>query len=347
MGKGVRGFARSPVIKADPEGLKADLRWSSDLRQVLVIMARIAYLDQNAWVTLARGSWDREQYPMEHSALTRIVELVQGNDIVVPLSFANLYETSKINVPHRRANMARAQALISNGVVFRGRRRILGETLTAYIANKRSIPRREPPQNWFLSDLWFESGGDYSPESYGFKISDRVIDFIRQDPARAMFDYLAFGDEATRLEAVRRYSAGSADLIARIEARRAIIANESLATRRRAYGARLIIDELDFIFATARNLGLSWLTVHDIGSSLTRSIAENIPVLNVERELVVRLEDQNRSISENDLRDMMAFITVLPLADIIIAEKQFVNLARQARLDERYNSTLMTSIFDL
>jgi hypothetical protein len=310
-------------------------------------MARIAYLDQNAWVSLARGSWDQERYPKEHSALIRIVELVRGNEIIVPLSFANLYETAKINVPHRRANMARAQALISNGVVFRSRRRILGETLAAYIANKRSIHRPEPPQNWFLSDLWFESGGDYSPESYGFKISGRVIDFIRQDPARSMFDYLAFGDEATRLEAVRRYSAGSADLIARIEARRALVANEPLAMRRRAYGARLVIDELDFIFATARNLGLGWSTVQDIGSSLVRSMTVDIPVLNIERELVVRLEDQNRRISENDLRDMMAFTTVLPLADIIVAEKQFVNLARQARLDEHYKTAFMTSIFDL
>lgn len=310
-------------------------------------MTRIAYFDQNAWVSLARGSWDKERYPKEHAVLMKVVELVRGNDIVVPLSFANLYETSKINVPYRRANIARAQALISKGAVFRGRRRILGETLTAYIADKHSLPRRDLPQTWFLSDLWFESGGEYSPENYGFKIADRVIDFIRQDPARAMFDYLAFDDEATRLEAVRRYSADSADLIASIEARRAIIANEPLALRKRAYGARLIIDELDFIFATARDLGLGWSTVRDIGSSLVRGMTVDIPVFNIERELVVRLEDQHRAVSENDLRDMMAFMTVLPLADIIIAEKQFVNLARQARLDERYNTTLMTSIFDL
>jgi hypothetical protein len=44
---------------------------------------------------------------------------------------------------------------------------------------------------------------------------------------------------------------------------------------------------------------------------------------------------------------MMAFMTVLPLADVMVAEKQFVNLARQARLDKRYNTCLMTSIFDL
>ena len=170
---------------------------------------------------------------------------------------------------------------------------------------------------------------------------------IRRDAGRTLFEYLAFPDEQERLKAVRRYSAGSADLIARIEARRALVAGEPLALRKRAYGAQLIIDELDFIFAVAQNLGLNRLTVADLGSSFVRGMIVNVPLLNVERELVVRLEDQGRPVSENDLRDMWAFMTVLPLADVIVAEKQFVNLVWQARLDERYGTTLFTSIFEL
>lgn len=71
-----------------------------------------------------------------------------------------------------------------------------------------------------------------------------------------------------------------------------------------------------------------------------------MPILNVERELVVRLEDQARAIDENDLRDLMAFMTVLPLADVVVAEKPFVNLACQSRLGEAYGTKLLTSIFD-
>jgi hypothetical protein len=310
-------------------------------------MARIVYFDQNVWVTLAKGSWDKERYPTEHEALTKVVEFVESGSITAPLTFANIYETFKINVPARRTNMALTQSLISGGKVFRGRRRIFSETLTAYLAKKSAMARPYSTQNWFLSDLWFEAAEEYSMELYGFKISDSVINFIRQDPGRALFDYLANSNEKVRLDAVRRYSADSADLIARIESRRSLVVGEPLALRKRIYSARLIIDELDFIFATAQGLGLSWSTVGDIGSSLIRSIAVDVPILNIERELVVRLEDQGREISENDLRDMMAFVTVLPYADIVIAEKQFVNLSRQARLDERYETRMLTSIFDL
>src|SRR3546814_15712923 len=74
------------------------------------------------------------------------------------------------------------------------------------------------------------------------------------------------------MEAVRRYSAGSADLIQRIEGRRAIVSGETLALRKRAYGAQLLLDELEFVLATGRTLGLNWSTVRDIGSTLARSI---------------------------------------------------------------------------
>jgi hypothetical protein len=309
--------------------------------------SKILYLDQNAWVALARGAWDKAEFAKEHAALATVIDGVQRCNLTVPLSFSNIYETAKINDPVRRINMARTQAIISGGKVFRGRRRIFAETLASYLAEWFSLTHPAPPEHWFLSDLWFETAADYHPELYGYEISQCVLDYVQANPAETLFDYLAFNDEAVRVEAVRRYSASSSELVARIEARRAIVAAETLALRKRAYGARLIIDEIEFILETGRGLGLEWHTVRDIGSSLMRGLTVEVPVLNVERELVLRLEDQARAISENDLRDMDAFTVVLPLADIMVAEKPFVNLARQGRLDERYETTLLTTIFQL
>ncbi len=312
-----------------------------------LLTPRILYLDQNAWVALARGAWDKRSYPAEHAALATVVGAIRDKGLIVPLSFTNLYETGKINDPVRRANMARTQAVISGGRVFRGRRRIFGETLTAYLVARFGLPEPPRPEHWFLSDLFFEAAADYTPELFGFKISQRVLDFIRSRPAEALFDYLALSNEEVRLEAVRRYSASSAELVAAIEARRALVAGESFALRRRAYGARLIIDEIDFILAAGRRLGLGWTDVRDIGGPLLRSLSADVPVLRAERELAIRLEDQAHSLDENDLRDMSAFTTVLPLADIVVAEKQFVNLARQAGLGEKYRTALLTDITEL
>src|SRR3546814_4770235 len=114
----------------------------------------IVFSDKSAWMPLARGEGDKSEFPRENVALKKGIEQVKYEAIMVPLTFANIYETTKINDPVRRANMARTQALISDGMVFRGRRRILGETLADHIAGKLSIPRPAPEKNWFLSDLW-------------------------------------------------------------------------------------------------------------------------------------------------------------------------------------------------
>ena len=44
---------------------------------------------------------------------------------------------------------------------------------------------------------------------------------------------------------------------------------------------------------------------------------------------------------------MQSFCAVIPYADAIVAENMFVNLARQAKLDRKYQTRIYTSIFDL
>ena len=307
---------------------------------------RILYLDQNAWIALARGAWDRNDHPREHQALTEVVTAIKQHELIVPLSFANMYETMKVNDPARRINLARVQAVVSGARVFRGRRRILTDTLRAYLCSRFGFASDPPTEGWFLSGLWLEAAADYSPEICDFQVSDRVLRYIRENPVETLLDYLAFTHDDVRTEAVRRYTVGSAELVAAIEGRRAIAAGETFALRKRAYGARMVIDEIEFILDTGRSLGLEWKDVRDVGSSLVRSIVVDIPILDVERELVVRLEDQDKPITENDLRDMSAFTTTLPFAHFVIAEKPFVNLAKQARLDVRYDTALLTTIFD-
>lgn len=305
---------------------------------------RLLYLDQNAWIALAQGAWDKTAHPRQYAALVRIITAIQGGHVIAPLSFTNIYETAKINDPVRRTHLAGVQSSLSAGRVFRGRRRILEETLSTVLAERFQIERPAPASDWFLSDLWFEAAADYSPEIYGFTVPDALLIHMRQDPGHALFAFLTAGDETIRVESVRRYSADSAALVARLEARRALVAGETFALRRRAYAAQLLVDELDAILSIARTLGLPWTTAADFGASLAKRLILDLPVLNVERELVVRLEDQARATEENDLRDMAAFITILPLADLFVAERQFVNLAHQAGLGRQYGTTLLTDV---
>ena len=84
-----------------------------------------------------------------------------------------------------------------------------------------------------------------------------------------------------------------------------------------------------------------------MGSSNARKIISEVAAYYVEREIAVRLESESRPIAENDLRDMQSFCAVVPYADEIIAENQFASLAKQGRLDKKYDTRIATSIFVL
>jgi hypothetical protein len=305
---------------------------------------RYLYLDQNAWIGLAKGAWSPAEFPREHTALSTVTEAVDAHRVLVPLSFTNIYETFKINDPVRREHLAHVQSSISAGWVLRSRRSLFGQTLAQYLAATFSLPVAPLPERWFLSDLWIEAAADYTPEQFGLEISNRLLGLMRANPAVSLFHYLAGTEEEVRAEGVRRYSASSRNVIAGLEKRRGRAAGETLAVRKRAYGATLLIDEFEFILGVARELGLQWQNVSDIGSSLARKLMVEVPVLDVERELAIRIEDQMRPINENDLRDMTSFTTALPLADVMVAEKAFINMARQAQLGERYQTLLLSSI---
>jgi hypothetical protein len=310
-------------------------------------LSTILFLDQNAWIALARGAWDNDQHPQDHAALKVVCEALNADEIVVPLSFANQYETMKINDPVRRAHLARVQATVSGGRVLRARRPILGTMLSLYIAKTADLPSPEVCGEWFLSDLWFETVADLASGAFGEMMSPEAIDYIRERPRETLFDYLANTDEVTRREAVRRFSADSQSLLARMTARRQNVQGESFAVRLRAYSAELMLDESDNILALARQLGAPWKGIRDFGAKFAKSLVSDVPIMNVERQLAVRLEDQSRAITENDLRDMASFVTALPLVDIVVAEKQFVNLSQQANLDALYGTRLLTTIHDI
>jgi hypothetical protein len=307
---------------------------------------KILYLDQNAWIALAQGAWDKAKFPQEHAALTIVIKALNAHGWIVPLSFSNIYETYKINDPERRRHLARVQVTISKGKVLRGRRSLISETLKTYIASQFSIAHAPLESLWFLSDLWFESVTNDSRDIFGYEIPESYIKFCQKNSSRVLYDFLVNSNDDVRREAIRRYSDGSDKLITRLESNRELVSGEPFALRRKIYGARLLMEELEFVFQIANQLGLDWKNVDDMGGSLCRNLLIDIPAFNVERELAIRLNDQPRKIEPNDLRDMFAFMSALPHADVLIAEKQFVNLARQAKLDVSCKTLLLTSVHD-
>jgi hypothetical protein len=308
---------------------------------------RIVYLDQNKWIELARAAKFPAEYPDLHALLEAITQEVSAGRLALPLTATNIYETHKINDPQRRHDLASVQAYLSRGLVFRGRHKRLEAEVTDVLRSAYGLPSAPREQNWFLSNVFFEAFAEWGDERFGFAISERVLEFIRNRPDFFLYDYWLATPEDVRLYAVRTFSDGSEQLRQRIEDRRRRHANESLSLRRRIQNVILLDNEIELIIGFAKKAGIPWSTVTDIGGSNARRIMSDVPTYYVEREIGLRLEAQTRPIDENDFRDMQSFCAIVPYADEVITENHFASLAQQAGLDKKYDTRITTSIVAL
>ena len=306
----------------------------------------VLYLDQNKWVDLLRG----EARPAEHAGfatiLDKIQRLVSEGRLVVPLSQSNLYETHKINDLARRNQLAKLQSSISQGWVVRSLTALFRVQLSEFMASKCSVLLPTRHALWFLSKRFFEAATEYDPAVFEFALGDEHVSWIDSNPEAALYDYLMNTPDDRRREAVRRYSESSSELIAQLVETRNLVKNEAVSLQERAYSVRQIDQRLDDINIAAESLGLPLWTDVESRRVIFSSISTDLPVFDIERALVIKTEGENRELNENDLRDVIAFTSVLPYVNALVAEKAIVARARQARLGERYDTDLLVSILD-
>ena len=306
--------------------------------------AKVVYLDQNKWIDLAWAATAPHDHPTTRPVLEWLCDKVEADEVRLPLTAANLYETQKINNPELRFAVARTQTTLSRAEVFRGRHRRLQIEVARVLSLLYRLTWVEPEPQWVFSRLFFEAQAEMDDPRLGLAMPPQALAFIQANPQRSILDYLAASDDDLRRGAVAKFEAGCESMRIDIEARRARHGDQSLSIRRKIYGALLVLGEQDILIAVADRLGLPWRCYEDNKGATMRAVIRETPTFLIEREIVLKLEAQARAIHVNDMRDMQNFTTVLPYADIVVAENQFINLARQAGLAERFGVGLETDL---
>lgn len=304
----------------------------------------VVYLDQNKWIDLTRAAIAPADHPDVRAVLELLCAKVAAGEVILPLTSSNIFETHKINRQERRFNLAYTQVTLSEGKVFRGHHQQLETEVSRVLSELYGLGRPAPEPLWFLSDVFFEATAESGDPRLGLTGVHKALHWIQAHPQEALFQYLMETPETVRTDAVRRFTEGCANLRTHIEDRRARHQAEALSMRRRLYSAIMAINQQDVIISIAEHLGLPWTCLGDKGGATLRAVIRDTPAFYIEREITLRLEAQERAITLNDMRDMRTFCTVLPYADIVVAEQQFTSLARQAGLHARYATHLETDI---
>ena len=309
---------------------------------------QILFIDQNKWIDLARAASGKPEGAAYVEIYRALSSAVDSGQIILPLTIAHIIETAKRNDPESRLAVARVQAQLSKGSVYRSRKARLLVEMRNSLHRVFSEPEVELPDNWAIVRGFMQAFEPFdtltaTPEQA--RTSNLINQFL--DPEFQYVDYMRNQDDEKRRRAVEAFTAESASLLARIEERRSIMAGSNVDLRYRAYSAKLFLDHQGFVAHMLEVIGHTVDDMKALGDKAILDFMKGVPTLNVEAEVAARLEIQEGALEPNDIRDVQSFYTAIPYSSRLVAERNFTSLARQAKLDSKYGVSLHTNLNEL
>jgi hypothetical protein len=309
---------------------------------------RVVFIDQNKWIDLARAANGLPEGESYVDTYGKLLAAVGANKIVFPLTVSHIVETAKRNDPDSRMAVARVQAKLSKGMVYRSRKARLLVEMRNSLHRIFSEPEMQLPVNWAIVPGFmqaFEQFDALIASSKEAAQSALINEYL--EPESQYIHYMQNQDDARRRLATAAFSSGSAALLANIDERRAIMTGSSVDLRYRAYCARLFLDHQGYVAHVLEVIGHTVEQVKALGDRALLDFIFGVPTLNVEAEIAARLEIRQGALKENHIRDMYSFCTAIPHSRTLVAERDFISLSQQAKLDAKYGVKLCTSLDEL
>ena len=308
----------------------------------------IIFLDQNKWIELARVEANKGSSVQLQSLYSQLTAAVIQKKVLVPLSLSHVIETSKRNDPTSREHLARTQAKLSRGYVIRSRK---GRLMIEFRFALKKVFNESPselPDNWAVVPGFMKTFEPFD-ELVGSPREVARSKFINKHirPEDQLYNFLTQQDEDERCRWIAAFSKKSDELLERIVQRRKKLNRTSRVIQRRAYGAYLFYEHQDIMFSQVASIGKTADDIRQLRGETIIKIIDDVPTLNIERHLAVKLEAQDRMLERNDLLDMYSMCGAIPYSTWVIGENTFINLAKQCKLDKKYGSTLSTKLLSL
>lgn len=308
----------------------------------------IVFIDQNKWIDLGRVVAGKVTSGALPALYEQFGKAVDHGRVIFPLTASHILETSKRNDPTSRSHVAIAQARLSKGYVFRSRKARLLIEMRVALQRLFDVTPQLLPDNWVIVPGFMQA---FEPLDQMVALPAEAVRsrFLNHhiDPRHLFLDFMLHQDDSIRRAAHAAFANESAALVTRIEERRQLLTGETVDLRRRAYSAKLFWDHQGDVAHVLESIGRKVEEMKGMGPKAIVTFLQNVPTLNVEAEMAARLEAQTGDIEQNDIRDMQSFCAAIPYASHIIAEKAFVSLATQSKLDAQYNTSLSNSLESL
>ncbi len=315
------------------------------------------YLDQNKWIDLAAAAKGLEKGAPYHDVLTLAEAGVERGYVSFPLSAIHYIETGNRRPWQSRQDLARTMATLSRfhtiapvnvivpheiDLALQG---VVGLPLVARDAQVFGIGvshAMNHPMPAFRVPEHMRSDSEFVRWVEGFAADYREWVMLGGLPPEAGIDESEFD------AAQKKVGERLAEDQERFRLSRRDGGWHTGERSKRASRAIAFVGWRDELTEALMRAGLNWSHVQALGRDGMSRLVEAIPIIHVAAELQRQREAAaDKPWTPNDVNDMFFLMVALVYCDIVVTERQWIDLARRSSLDERYGTTLLSDLADL
>jgi hypothetical protein len=308
---------------------------------------RIIYFDMNGWIDLAKIYYGQPSN-REKELLDKILQSSDDGTAIFPISIIHLFETHNIANPRRREDLVALMVKISKYYTITPYwNRLLELEIKNLILEKKGL-RPINIRDHFVGKGFSRLMG-ITPTIASKDISPKLLDELNEDLLKLLNNPEIFAELTTRIYNNRKQEqTTTVKEFERIreklkqykdnEYRRKVFLTQNIVTT--------ILPKL-VQFLTEMNLPATFaeelFTSFDLDTFLGK-----LPTALCEFALLFQRDQQlSRPIQVNDIADIWHLTLAIPYSDIVITEKMWVSIAKRARLDEKCDTLILSSIEEL
>lgn len=304
----------------------------------------IIYLDQNAWIALAKVKWKKEEDPSLVAAYEKVLKATDMGKALFPLSIVNIFETLTRIEPESRKRLAKFMIDISKG-----------STICPYLTVTEVEMRNAVRKRAGISENSIIPIGQGIGHALGSK--PEIVGEIDETLKKELINLVVSPETLlwllSKQELAERLHTHGKENAAKIEEIRkkdfAEMPDPEL--RKRVCIARAMRDLISrpiCKYCLDAQIPIEKIIPHGVTQTDLLDLFKDCKTAYTLHTLSYR-RDQHRDkpVAENDLNDISALAMAIPYCDIVVTENFWTNIARHEKLDSIYKTVVLDSAVDL
>ena len=313
----------------------------------------LVYLDQNKWIDLAKIQYGSDKTDEGNRLLETIYGAVRDNKVLFPLSIVHLDEINKISSETKRQQLAALMVKLSKGYSLSPYvENHIAVEVDQIIASKLGYPHIDLRRVFLKQGIHQLIGTKVDIVSRNGNKNKKPPRNVKEKMLCLLFDPSAFELSLTKRlsnPSLRQYQKEAATKMD--DARKKLLIIKDNDLRKRTYLFQNVLSIIvPHIIELLKDRGLSkdFFKIDEWNREDVDRFLIHVPtgLTFITLSMYMDLKFQ-KAIEVNDIADIWGLTLAIPYCDVVVTEKRWVAIAKQAKLDRVCDTIMLSSINDL